>query len=85
MNEQRHNEKFSSVFFYLPSTTDRKEKINHHCDNVNINPIDRSLDYLSSFLPDKQLSFRPDLLNSSNKELRDPQAEILVPIFQADG
>ena len=28
MNEQQHNEEFSGVFFYLPSTTDRKEKIN---------------------------------------------------------
>ena len=46
MNERRHNEEFSNVFFYLSSTTDRKEKINQHKDNVEVSPIDCSLDYL---------------------------------------
>lgn len=28
MNERRYNEKFYGLFFYLPSTTDKQEKIN---------------------------------------------------------
>ena len=35
MNEIRHNEESSSLFFFLPSITDRKEKINQFRDNVN--------------------------------------------------
>ena len=30
MNERRPNEEFSALFFYLPSITDRKEKIKQH-------------------------------------------------------
>ena len=47
MNERQHNDVFSGIFFYLPSITDRKNKINQHWENVNLNPIDSSLDYLS--------------------------------------
>ena len=39
MNKRRHNEEFSGLFFYLLSITDRKEKINQHRDNVNLNLI----------------------------------------------
>ena len=49
---------------------------------MNLNPIDCSLDYLSSFSPEKEASFRPDLLNSPNKELRKPQAKILYWFFR---
>ena len=38
MNERWHNEEFSGIFFYLPSTTYCKEKINQHRDNVSLNP-----------------------------------------------
>ena len=31
---------YSTLFFYLPSTTDRKEKINQFVKNVSIHPID---------------------------------------------
>ena len=82
MNERWHNEEFSSVFFYLPSVTDREGKINQHRDNVNLNPIDCSLDYLSSFSYDKEVSFRPDLSNFPSKELRNPQVEILHGFFR---
>ena len=47
---------------------DRKEKINQFSDNVNLNPIDCSLEFLSSFLSDKV-----DFLNSSDAEKRDLQ------------
>ena len=44
MNERRHIEELSGLFFYLPSITDCKEKINQFRENVNLNPIDCSLD-----------------------------------------
>ena len=65
MNEGRHNEEPSSLFFFLSSITDKKEKI-----NVNLNPINCSLEFLDSFLFDKD--FQPLLLNSSDAEKRDP-------------
>ena len=81
INEQPHNEEFSGVIFYLSLTTDQKEKVNQHRSSVNLNPIDWSLDYLSSFWLDKEVRFWLDLLNSSNKKLRNPQAEILYRFF----
>ena len=49
---------------------------------MNLSPIDFSLDYLSSFSPNREVVFRPNLLNSSNKQLRDPQVEILYRFFR---
>ena len=60
---------FLVLFFFLLSITNWKEKINHHRDNVNLNLIDSSLDYLSSFSPNKEVGFQPDLLNSANAEV----------------
>ena len=82
MNERWYNEKCYDLFFYLPSTTDKEKKINLHWDNVNLNHIDCSLAYLSSFSLNKEVSFRPDLLNSSDEELKNPQAEILYRFFR---
>ena len=36
MNERREKEDFSTLFYYLPSITDRKEDINQHRNNVNL-------------------------------------------------
>ena len=58
------------------------EKINQHCDNVNHNQTDCSLDYLNSFSPDKEVSFRPDLLNTAVAELRSSQVELLYQFFR---
>ena len=82
LNKRWHNEEFSTVLFYIPSITDWKEKINQHRDNVNLNPIDYSLDYLNSFSPDKEVSFRPDLLNSADVELRSRQVKLLYQFFR---
>ena len=76
MNQRQHNEESSGLFFYLPPITDCKEKINQYRENVNLNPIDCSLELLSSFLPDK-VDFQSHLLNSSVAEKRDPQVELL--------
>ena len=51
-------------------------------DNVNLNPIDYSLDCLNSFSTNKEVSFWPDLLNSADEELRNPQVELLYQFFR---
>ena len=66
------------MLFFLPSINDGKEKFNQHSDNVNLNPIDCSLDYLNSFFPDKEVNFRPDLLDSANVELRSPHVKYFI-------
>ena len=38
--EEKQVQKTSKLFFFLPSTTDRKEKINTFLGNVNFCPID---------------------------------------------
>ena len=73
MNERLHNEESSGLFFYLPSITECKEKINQFRENVNLNPID--------FLPDK-VGFKPHLLNYSVAKKRDLQVELLYNFFR---
>ena len=58
--EQRNNEEFSNLFYYLPSTTDRKEDINQFRGNVNLNPVDCSLEFLNSF-SNIGVKFQPEL------------------------
>ena len=65
----------------LLSITDRKEKINQFRENVNLNPIDCSLEFLNSFSPDK-VDFQPHPLNSIDLEKRDPQVELLYHFFR---
>ena len=80
--ERLHGGEFSNLFFYLPSITDRKEKINQFRDNDSLNPIDCSLDFLNSFSPDSNVTFQPHLLNLNDPEKRDLQAELLYKFFR---
>ena len=57
LNERRHNEEFSTLFYFLAFINNRKEKTKQHRYNVNLNPIDCSVDYLNSLSPDKEVSF----------------------------
>ena len=82
LNERWHNEEFPTLFYFLPSITDWKEKINQHRDNVNLNLIDCSLDYLNSFSPDKKVSFQPDISNSADAAKK-TSGRITLPTFQA--
>ena len=47
-NEKR-NEDSSSLFFFLPSISDRKEVINQWKKNPSLNPIDFDTSFISSF------------------------------------
>ena len=61
------------IFFFLPGTLDRKENFLQWKDNVNLHPIDLSIDSLKSDM--SVTSFDPSLLE--NKQLR----STLVPGF----
>ena len=54
MNESRETEDFSTLFYYLPSITDRKEDINQHRNKVNISPVDCSISFIESFSKNKE-------------------------------
>ena len=62
MNERREKEDFSTLFYYLPSITDRKEDINQHRNNVNLSPVNCSIPFIESFSKNKE-QFNPSLLN----------------------
>ena len=81
MNEKR-DENSSSLFYYLPSITDRKETINQWKNNPSLVPIDLTIDFIESFSQNQQDKFQPDLLNSTDSKLRDPQVEILRSLFR---
>ena len=70
----------SSLFYFLPSVSDRKEEINQHKNNVSLFPIDITLDFIESFSVEK-ISFKPDLLSSSDEKERKPQTEMLYGLF----
>ena len=61
---------------------DRKEEINPHRNNVNLSPVDCPLTFIESFSAKKGVSFKPQLLNSSDPDQRNPQAEILYGLFR---
>ena len=71
----------SSLFYFLPSVSDRKEEINQHKNNVSLSPVDITVDFIESFSPEK-VSFRPDLLDSSDEKERKPQTEMLYGLFK---
>ena len=66
--------------YFLPSITDRKEVINHLCDNVHLTPIDFNIEFIESFSK-KKVKFAPHLLNSSGPEHMD-QVDMLYGLFK---
>ena len=80
INEKR-TEDSSSLFYFLPSISDRKETINQSKNNPSLVPIDFSIAFIESFSPQNE-KFRPDLLNSRDNKLRDPQVEMLNGLFK---
>ena len=54
VNEKRGNENSSSLFFFLPSKTDRKEGINQWKNNPSLTPIDFKTDFIEAFLSKKK-------------------------------
>ena len=75
------NDNFSKLFFYLPSTTDRKEKFNKFRDNVQLHPIDCLYDDFVKYLP-KEESFQLEDLDSSDHEKRKVVKKIVLNFFK---
>ena len=81
VNEKK-NEEFSKMFYYLPSISDRKEEINKYKDNVSLVPTDVTLEFINSFSSEKQFSFQPELLNSTDQKVREPYVKVLRQLFK---
>ena len=81
MSDANDRDESSSLFYFLPSVSDRKEEINQHKNNVSLFPVDITVDFIESFSPEK-VSFRPDLLDSSDEKERKPQTEMLYGLFK---
>ena len=81
MNGNRSESSSFSLFYFLPSVSDRKEEINQHKNNVSLSPIDITTDFIESFSVEK-VSFKPDLLSSSDEKERKPQTEMLYGLFK---
>ena len=77
---EKENEIKSSLFYFLPSVSDRKEVINQHKNNVFLSPVNINAEFIESFSKES-VSFKPDLLNSSEIEQRKPQTEMLYGLF----
>ena len=80
MNEGK-SETMSSLFYFLPSISDRKEGINQHKNNTSLSPIDITSEFIESFSSQNAV-FRPDLLNSFDEKVREPQTEMLYGLFR---
>ena len=81
INEKKENEDSSSLFFFLPTITARKEEINQWKNNPSLTPIDFSISFTESFSTQK-VKFQPNLLNSFNEKERAPQIEMLCGLFK---
>ena len=75
------SETSSSLFYFLPSISDRKEEINQHKNNTSLSPIDVTSEFIESFSSQNAV-FKPDLLNSSDEKVREPQTEMLYGLFR---
>ena len=76
VNEKK-NEDYSKMFYYLPSISDRKEEINQYKSNVSLVPTD-----VNSFSSEKQYNSQPDLLNSRDEKVREPHMKVLRELFK---
>ena len=70
----------STLFYFLPSLSDRKEEINQYLNNVSLTPVDLTVDFIEQF--SENVAFKPDLLSSSDEKERKPQIEILYGLFK---
>ena len=81
INEKKDDENSSSLFYFLPSISDRKESTNQWKNNPSLVPTDLTINFIQTFSSQNE-KFQPDLLNSSDNKLRDPQVEMLHGVFK---
>ena len=80
LNEKTVQQHFK-MFFFLPPTTDRKEKLNQFFKNVSLHPIDcRYEDFRKYFVVGRD--FCPQDLDSTDLEKRLAAREIVLTFFK---
>ena len=80
LNEKTIQQHFK-MFFFLPSTTDRKEKLNQFFKNVSLHPIDcRYEDFRKYSVVGRD--FCPQDLDSTDLEKRLAAREIVLTFFK---
>ena len=68
---------FSTIFFFLPSITDRKEKINKFLTNVSLHPIDVRYEDFQKYSRNR-IDFKPQDFDSTNLEKKTATREIVL-------
>ena len=68
---------YSTMFYFLPSITDRKEKINQFKSNVQLYPLNVQYDEFSEYNKERK-AFFPQHLESSDSKLRSLARETVV-------
>ena len=81
VNEKNEKEDSLSLFFFLPSITDRKEEINQWKNNPSLTPITFTIDFIQRF-SSKNAKFESHLLNSLDEKERKPQVEMMYGLFE---
>ena len=77
-----NRDKSPKLFYYLLSTTDRKEKINQYLGNVSVNPIDCVCENFKNYSPNGE-DFNPSNLNLPlNNEKRLTAASDMYDFFK---
>ena len=71
--------------WFFATITDRKEEVNQYRSNVSLLPVDCSLSFTESFATKKGENYRPQLLNSTDPEKRNPQVQMLYGLFKQIG
>ena len=79
--EEKGTADSSKLFFLLPSTTDRKEKINIFLNNVHFHSIDSTYEDLSNYSLKKKTIY-PLHLDSRFPEEREAAKEIVLSYFK---
>ena len=75
MLSERDRNEYSKIFFYLPSITDRKEKINQYRDQVSLTPVDCKLERFEDFSP-SGYAFNPSHLQPSHPKYTDAKSTL---------
>ena len=78
---ERSVQEHSRMFFFLPSTTDRIEKINQFFKNVTLHPVDCRYEDFQKYSPTTR-DFRLQDLDLSDLERRLAAKEIVINFFK---
>ena len=78
---ERAVQEFSRMFFFLPSTTNRKETINQFFKNVSLHPIDGRYEDFRKYSATGR-DFYPQALDSPDMDKRLVAREIVVNFFK---